>query len=186
MTRRPIDLSDLPAGVQRQVRRRLPNPAPEPLDLRLGIKLGLNSVLHELRAGKTPRPPTEDREHAIQCGIVAWADQPDSLALHPELKAMFAVPNESKGAKDGWKKKQRGRKKGQCDLCLPIARRDPVTREVYSALHIEVKDEEGGKLSDAQRDRIAELRGAGNRCEVVMSVFAGVAVLRLYLSYPAP
>lgn len=186
MTRRAIDLADLPAGVQRQVRRRLPNPSAPPLDVALGIALGSNSPLHELRAGKPPRRRTEDREHGIQAELVAWTERPDVRAAHPELVALFAVPNESKGAKDGWMKKQRGRKTGQCDLCLPIARRDPETRAVYSALHLEVKDEQSGKLSESQRVRIAELRGAGNRCEVVMSAFAGVAVLLLYLCYPAP
>ena len=56
---------------------------------------------------------------------------------------------------------------------------------VYGGLYLEIKDEQG-TVSTAQRERIAMLRDAGNRCEVAMSESAAQAIITAYLRLERP
>lgn len=189
-SRASVSIDDLPKSLQQRARaiaielRTQPKPfVPD--------DLGPNALISA--ASNAPRARKADLEHPIQVEVVAWADDPATLPQYPELKALYSIPNEvGDGSKralvDGARKKASGRRKGMPDLCLPTPRRVPSAMGgtiVSGALYLEMKDE-SGTVRKAQRERIAALRAAGNRCEIAMSADVAKAIITAYLQLPRP
>ena len=180
MSRAEISIADLPPHLQRKARA-LVEAEPSPLPVELGLA-------SPLRVTSSRRSRATDREHPLQVDVIAWADDPATLPEFPELKTIFAVPNwfGANTKQQGARAKAEGRRSGMPDLCLPSPRRASERGpRVYGALYIEMKDE-SGTVRRSQRDRIAALRAAGNRCEVAMSVDAAKAIIIHYLGLPKP
>lgn len=198
---RSIEIDELPPLLQRRARA-IAATLPESAAIALataaaaenGIELGPDSPLRgRLTATGRQRRRAEDREFPIQRAIIDWTDDPATLPQFPELKTLYAIPNQlgaggkqSKGKRqlEGARRKAEGRRKGMPDLCLPAPRRGGDDR-VYGALYLEIKDEQG-KASPAQRERMAALRAAGNRCEIAMSEESAKAIITTYLMLERP
>lgn len=105
-------------------------------------------------------------------GLTRWQGRPLSdFAIH--------VPNEGKrSAVAGWRLKRVGLKPGTPDVLLPIACGG------YHGLWIEMKAV-GGRLSDAQQEVIAILRGQGYRVEVCYGWDAARIAVERYLGQVA-
>lgn len=93
-------------------------------------------------------------EHYHQCALIEWA----GLEGHkePRLWLLFAIPNG--GARHpvvAAKMKAEGVKKGVPDLMLPVAARG------FHGLFIEMKDEDGGRMSRAQKEWQVNLMAEG-------------------------
>jgi hypothetical protein len=170
MTRRGIPIDELPAHLRRRAIARFAQ-----------SELGPDSPLLETpkRKQRDPGP-----EHAEQVKVVAWADDPETRQRFPELDALYSIPNESFGKRDGGDKKARGRRKGMPDLCLPVARRAQ-TGGIYGACYLEMKDLTGS-VRESQLERIAILRARGNYVDVALSAESAIAQLTYYLSLPKP
>lgn len=92
-------------------------------------------------------------EHQIQTCVMEWAD--GQLALHPELRLLYAIPNGgARNAVTGALLKAEGVKPGVPDLCLPVA------RGKYHGLYIEMK-RATGKPTKAQLEWLAALKAQG-------------------------
>lgn len=141
-----------------------------------------------------PRQRRQDREYPMQCDVIVWADDPATLPEYPELKTLYAIPNQGGSGKskrqrqlEGARQKAEGLRRGMPDLCLPCPRLDCSatlgTSMFRGALYLEMKAETGA-LGLAQRRRIAQLRAAGNKCEVAMSADAAKAIITQYLQLP--
>lgn len=100
--------------------------------------------------------PTEAQE---QEALFRWAAF--SMAKYPELALLYHIPNEGKrSGLTGYRLKAQGLRPGVPDICLPV----PSLH--YTALYIELKRREGGRVSDAQRGWIAALNRVGCRAVV--------------------
>lgn len=100
--------------------------------------------------------PTEADE---QTALFSWAAY--NRRKYPELELLFHIPNEGKRTViNGARLKAQGMKPGVPDICLPV----PNLK--YTALYIELKRRNGGKVSDAQRGWIAALNRVGCRAVV--------------------
>jgi hypothetical protein len=180
MRSRGVSVSELPPDVQRKARALVGKGS----DDAFAVELGPNSPL----LGRVRCAAAVDREHPIQCEVVAWADDPATLPKYPELKMLYAIPNwfGKHTDRQGARAKREGRRDGMPDLCVPVPRRVALsTTRVYGALYVEMKAE-NGTVRKSQRDRIAALRAAGNRCEVAMSADAAKAIITQYLELPPP
>jgi hypothetical protein len=171
MSRASVSIAKLPAHLQQKARGLA------------GVDLGPESPLHSMKGrGRKRRDPGE--EHDEQVALFAWADDPVVQETWPELDALYAIPNESFGIRDGAEKKARGRRKGMLDVCLPVARRAP-DGSVYGSCYIEMKALTGS-VRESQQERIRILRARGNFVDVAMSANAGKALLIMYLGFPKP
>lgn len=98
--------------------------------------------------------PTEAQE---QTALFQWAVYRREL----ELKSMFAIPNGgSRNQIEARHLKEQGVKAGVPDIFLPCMRGG------YGGLFIEMKRQKGGRLSEAQKEMIDNLRCCGYRVEV--------------------
>jgi hypothetical protein len=99
-----------------------------------------------------PHGPTEHDEEVV---YTAWCQA--SYARWPELRKMYKIVNEGKRTYGhmAWLRSE-GFLEGMPDRCLPVARKG------FHAFYVELKRVKGGRLSDAQRARQAELRAEGN------------------------
>jgi hypothetical protein len=129
------------------------------------------------------RPRTDD-EHFAQRALMLWAAGEGVQATHPELAALFAVPNFSGfvGSKEarlaaGARAKAEGRKAGVPDLVLPAPRGG------YAALYLEMKDQDG-RVRPEQRTWHARLRSLGNKVEVHRSWERAREAILAYLALP--
>jgi hypothetical protein len=106
-------------------------------------------------------------------GLTRWQGRTLSdFAIH--------VPNEgTRSGATGWRLKRVGLKPGTPDVLLPIACGG------YHGLWIEMKAV-GGRLSEAQREVIAMLRGQGYRVEVCFGWDAARIAVERYLGATAP
>jgi hypothetical protein len=185
MSRASIDIRDLPEATQREVRKRSSLAARAGADTPSvnGVKLGKNSPLRQVAK---PRQRASDLEHPIQVELFAWIDDPATIKHYPDIASAYAIPNwfGARTAKQGARAKAEGRRSGMPDLCVPSPRRTS-DGSVCGALYVEMKDE-SGTVRQSQRERIALLRRAGNRCEVAMSVDAAKAIIVHYLNLPKP
>jgi hypothetical protein len=113
-----------------------------------------------------------------QAAVVAWAD---ANAKHePALAKRFAIPNGAylSGSKRTraaqWERlKKAGARVGIPDLMFPAA------RQGYHGLLIEMKAARPARssVSKDQKDRIAELRDEGYRCEVCRGADEAIDIL---------
>lgn len=100
--------------------------------------------------------PTEADE---QTALFRWAAY--NRVKYPALDLLYHIPNEGKRSTiTGYRLKEQGMRPGVPDICLPV----PNVR--YTALYIELKRRNGGKVSENQRSWIAALNRAGNRAVV--------------------
>lgn len=91
--------------------------------------------------------PSEDEE---QIQVVKWAEL--QMGRWPDLKWLYHIPNGGKRRRtEAARFKAMGVKAGVPDLCLPVPKGG------YHGLYIEMKRQEGGKLSKDQRDWIEGL-----------------------------
>lgn len=122
-----------------------------------------------------PRVPEEAEQAALfrWFGLTRWQGRTlADYALH--------IPNEGKrSAIAGWRLKRVGMKPGVPDVLLPIAAGG------YHGLWLELKAI-GGRLSEAQQDVIAMLRGQGYRVEVCFGWDEARAAVERYLGQVAP
>ena len=99
----------------------------------------------------------ENTEHRLQCECVKWF-----RFAHKKDGIIYAIPN------GGLRKqtvalelKAEGQMNGIPDLHIPVPRKG------YASLYIEMKNGKAGRLSDAQKEIIEQLRKLGNKVEVV-------------------
>ena len=99
-----------------------------------------------------PNPcPSEEQE---QKAVFSWAEWMSNRI--PELQLLFHIPNGGLRSKTEAKRmKSAGVKPGVPDLFLPVARAG------YHGLFIELKRKKGGRLSEEQKQWIADLEGQG-------------------------
>lgn len=115
--------------------------------------------------------PTESQEQRVVFEVC------ETLMLkYPELEMLYHVPNGGRrDAVTGAKLKAEGVKPGVPDLVLPVARAG------YHGLYIELKRQDGGTLSKAQR-RWRELLTAQVYCSLVCNgANEALSALRRYL-----
>lgn len=97
--------------------------------------------------------PSESTE---QQRLFLWARL--ATGKYPELALMYHIPNEGKRTRaTGGRMRAEGLKKGVPDICLPVA------RGPYHGLYIELKREDGGKLSATQSEWLDGLDRQGYR-----------------------
>ena len=95
--------------------------------------------------------PTEEDEQRALFRWIAFV-----RAKYPELETIYHIPNEGKrSAKTGARLVTMGLCSGVPDICLPVA------RQGYSALYIELKRTQGGRLSDNQKAWLDKLNRWG-------------------------
>ncbi|MBR4057875.1 MAG: VRR-NUC domain-containing protein [Oscillospiraceae bacterium] len=115
--------------------------------------------------------PSEDEE---QIQVVKWAEM--QMGRWPDLQWLYHIPNGGKRRRtEAARFKAMGVKAGVPDLCLPVPKGG------YHGLYIEMKRQEGGKLSKDQRDWIEGLDQNGYcvcRCDGARQA---IAVLEAYM-----
>ena len=99
---------------------------------------------------------TEEEE---QAAVIEWAVWMEKQL--PELHLLFHIPNGAERHPAGAAKlKKAGVKPGVPDLFLPVARGG------FHGLWIEMKRRKGGRVSDEQKQWLADLEGEMYRCFV--------------------
>ena len=117
--------------------------------------------------------PTEAQE---QTDLFQWAAYRREL----ELRSMFAIPNGgSRNPIEARHLKQQGVKAGVPDIFVPCMRGG------YGGLFIEMKRQKGGRLSEAQKEMIDNLRCCGYRVEVCNGWEEAKNVIEVYMSETA-
>lgn len=115
--------------------------------------------------------PTEAQE---QEALFRWAAY--SRAKYPELALLYHIPNEGQRSPlTGYRLKLQGLQPGVPDICLPV----PSVH--YTALYIELKRREGGRVSEAQAGWIAALNRVGCRAVVCRGWDEARAEIERYL-----
>ena len=100
--------------------------------------------------------PTEAQE---QEALFRWAAY--SRGKYPALELLYHIPNEGqRSGLTGYRMKLQGLRRGVPDICLPV----PYGR--FTALYIELKRRDGGRVSEEQRGWIAALNRVGCRAVV--------------------
>ena len=116
--------------------------------------------------------PLEAQE---QKWLLDWVEL--NTPAHPELKLFYHIPNEGKRSyRTGREMVAQGLKSGVPDNCLPVA------RGPYHALYIELKRTKGSKVSDEQKQWIADLTRAGNRAIICYGWAAAAMEIVKYLN----
>lgn len=94
---------------------------------------------------------------------------------HPELDAMYAVPNAGKRSKlAGYRMSKQGLKSGVPDICLPVPKHH------WAGLYIELKVGRN-KTSENQNEWIDKLRKYGHKVEVCYGAESAINALKQYL-----
>ena len=106
---------------------------------------------------RSKRPcATEAQE---QKALFEWARMQEGR--YPALALLYHIPNGgSRNPIEAHNLKEQGVRAGVPDICLPV----PSLH--HTALYIELKRRNGGRVSDAQRGWIAALNRVGNRAVV--------------------
>lgn len=113
--------------------------------------------LHTMWDAKNTRTgkPHADHEHHLQVACVRW------FRMQYPQHLIYAIPNGGqRNAVVAAKLKAEGVVAGIPDLHIPIARHG------YHSLYIEMKNGKQGRLSDHQRERIAQLQAQGHKVTV--------------------
>ena len=109
-----------------------------------------------------------------QKALFRWAAY--SRAKYPALDLLYHIPNGgSRNPIEAHNLKEQGVRAGVPDICLPV----PSGR--YTALYIELKRREGGRVSDAQRGWLAALNRVGCRAVVCRGWDEARAEIERYL-----
>lgn len=100
------------------------------------------------------RTNTTPLEEVEQTCLFRWATYQQGAM--PELRLLHAIPNGGKRSKpEAARMKAAGVKAGVPDMFLPVS------RGAFHGLYIELKRQQGGTLSDAQRQWLDDLRAQG-------------------------
>ena len=117
------------------------------------------------------KPPKEAEEQSM---LFNWADW--KSYKYPELQLMYHVPNGgSRNKIEAARLKAQGVKPGVPDICLPVA------RSGYHGLYIELKRQEGGRVSDNQMVMLQNLADQGYAVSVCKGWKAASKVIKDYL-----
>lgn len=139
-------------------------------------------VVDEVKS-RRPRKGPGMTESGIQRRCVSWFDK----AYPSQSDGLFAIPN-SGGFKGGFKSnlgivarmKAEGVRKGIPDLMIAIPKGQ------HHGLFIEMKREDGGRVSDDQKKKIAFLASQGYKVEVIRSEEAFKDAVREYMNQEPP
>lgn len=113
---------------------------------------------------------SEDQELVAFFDWVRWNESGDSL-----FSLIFHIANERKTSpRAGAYLKRKGVRAGIPDVCVPVARHG------YSAMYVELKIKPN-KISDAQKERMLALHGAGNCVRVAWSAQELINLVKWYL-----
>lgn len=123
----------------------------------------------------------EMSEHSEQALVIAWALRHEDMWpplrwLHSSLNGIFIPASSKTRAKIINHMKQEGMKRGIPDLFLPCARRGKV------GLYIEMKRNDGGVISQEQKDFLAYAEAENYHAVVCYGYEEAVEVLEWYLS----
>jgi hypothetical protein len=114
-------------------------------------------------------------EHNEQRLLFLWAEK--HQGDRPELRLLYAIPNGGKrDIRTAAQLKAEGVKAGVPDTHLPVARNG------FHGLYIELKRIRDGRVSDEQRQWIADLTAEGYRCAVCLGYAQAVQVIEEYLN----
>ena len=117
----------------------------------------------------TPTEAEEQRALFKLCAVLS--------GRYPELALLHHIPNGgSRNAAEAANLKRQGVKAGVPDIFLPVARKG------YHGLYIELKRQEGGRLSDAQKWWIERLRRQGYAVYVCKGARAAARVICEYMN----
>ena len=95
---------------------------------------------------------------------------------HPELLLLYAIPNGgSRNKIEAAHLKAQGVKRGVPDLCLPVARGG------YHGLYIEMKRQQGGRVSDEQKWWLGQLRRQGYLTAVAKGAQPALELIMKYI-----
>lgn len=115
--------------------------------------------------------PTEAEE---QESLFRWAAY--SRVKYPELDLLYHIPNEGQRKPvTGYRLKRQGLRPGVPDICLPVP------NVVNTALYIELKRRDGGRISESQRWWITQLNKVGCRAVVCRGWDEARAEIERYL-----
>ena len=115
--------------------------------------------------------PTEAEEQAT---LFSWAAM--NSGKRPELRLLFHIPNGGMRSKsEAARFKAEGVKPGVPDLFLPVA------RGPWHGLFIELKRQQGGRISDSQKRWLDSLTTAGYYATVAHGWREATAILTEYL-----
>ena len=135
---------------------------------------------------KKKEPGGSRTEAQEQKSVVKWAEDPKTQTIHPELKALFYVGNQStwrsgsaEARKYGSIANAMGRKKGVPDLCLPIPKGGK------SGLWIEMKTKDG-KISEHQHEYFQLLANYGHVIIIARSDIEAIDAIISYLEPGSP
>ncbi|AHI60051.1 TPA: VRR-NUC domain-containing protein [Salmonella enterica] len=151
--------------------------------------------------GSNPQPDDlckKDSEHGHQTALFSWAALLNNVGISADLSKMFAIPNGGKrDAATAANLVAEGVRKGVPDTFLPV----PVvvwrenqnqlqavfgdtvlTNNVLSGLFIEMKKPKGGRESEEQKARIAQLRRDGYAVKTCKTWREARDVIVCYLS----
>lgn len=113
-------------------------------------------------------------EASEQMALMSWAEY--ARQTMPELGLLHHIPNGgSRNKAEAARFKAMGVKAGVPDLFLPVARGG------FHGLYIELKREDAGRASGAQRDWIEALRAQGYRVELCHGWDAAREVIEGYM-----
>lgn len=117
--------------------------------------------------------PWQPLEMDEQIAVFTWARLHEH---HPQLKLLHSSLSGVKlNIGQAVKAKKAGMVQGIPDLFLPVPR-DP-----YHGLYLELKRRQGGRLSEAQRWFIEQLRANGYRVEVPAGAPEAISIIAQYL-----
>lgn len=120
-------------------------------------------------------------EHSEQALVIDWAKRhegkyPELRWLHSSLNGIFIPGPRQIVYKIINHMKAEGMKKGVPDLFLPVARRG------YHGLYIEMKRDDGGTVSDEQKEFLEFAEAQGYRDQVCYGYDDAIKELEWYLS----
>lgn len=126
------------------------------------------------------RRKLQPTEHMDQCAVVLWA----RTHANPDIQQVHATPNESRVAgRQGFLRMQRLKAEGLApgfpDLGWAAARGG------FTGLHVELKREIGGKVSETQQDWIDYLRSVGRCVFVAEGAEQARKYVESYFGWPA-
>ena len=120
------------------------------------------------------RKTVSTTEAQEQAALFEWAAR--SRVKYPALDLLYHIPNGgSRNPIEARHLREQGVKAGVPDICLPVP------SQHYTALYIELKRPDGGRVSDAQRRWIAALNRVGCRAVVCHGWDAARVEIERYL-----
>lgn len=124
--------------------------------------------------------PWQPLESAEQEAVFTWARLHEHQ--HPQLKLLHSSLSGVKlNIGQAVKAKKAGMVQGIPDLFLPVPMFDEHDHPIFSGLYLELKRRQGGRLSEAQKWFIEQLRANGFRVEVPAGAPEAISIITEYL-----